>query len=83
MTPEEIARGDALAARVLVAAILGDQTAQLTALHELRDGVEIWDQIDALAALARDLLAELGKSEAAVASLRRRLLLAALREVER
>ncbi|WAL64460.1 hypothetical protein ORV05_26310 [Amycolatopsis cynarae] len=83
MTPEEIARGDALAARALIAAVLGDQAAQLTALHELRDAVEIWDFVDAVTALARDLLAELAVSDAAVTLMRRRLLLAALREVER
>jgi hypothetical protein len=83
VTPEELGRGDQLAARYLVAVLDRDAVAIKLALDEIYDTVELWDALDALAALARDLLGEIGSAELAGILLRHRLLIAALREGER
>lgn len=83
MTPEEIARGDSIAARYFVAVMERDVEAQASALSDVRGGPDLWDLIDALAALTREVLGDLGATDAAVTMVRHRLLVAAIEEAGR
>lgn len=83
MTSPDVDRGTQVAGRYLAAVLGRDRDGILQALTEIHTRPELWDTLDAVAALVRDVLAEIDAAEPALAAVRRRLVLAGLGEVER
>lgn len=83
MTPAEVDHGTQVAGRYLAAVLGRDRDGILQALGEIHSGPELWDTLDALAALMRDVVAEIDGTDPALAAVRRRLVVAAIEEAQR